>query len=85
MATGAAVLPWLFNNTQRVTAAFGEAAGVGAKLFKKVGSHRRLLLEGLFAREAKQTKIRGHQLRLLAEQYQELALGFTFQKGGFTR
>ena len=38
----------------------------GALPFKKIGSHRRILLEDLLAYKAKQTKQREHQLQLLA-------------------
>ena len=48
----------------------------GALPFKKVGSHRRILLEDLLAYEAKQAKQREHQLQLLAAQAQELNLGY---------
>ena len=48
----------------------------GALPFKKVGSHRRILLEDLLAYETKQTKQREHQLQLLADQAQELNLGY---------
>ncbi len=48
----------------------------GALPFKKVGSHRRVLLEDLLAYEAKQTHQREHQLQLLAAQAQELSLGY---------
>lgn len=49
---------------------------LGALPFKKVGSHRRILLKDLLAYEAKQTKMRKQQLQLLAEQAQELTLGY---------
>ncbi|WP_072053124.1 helix-turn-helix domain-containing protein [Hymenobacter terrenus] len=48
----------------------------GALPHKKVGSHRRILLEDLLAYEAKQAKIREHQLQLLAEQAQEFNMGY---------
>lgn len=48
----------------------------GALPFKKVGSHRRILLEDLLAYEAKQTKRREQQLQLLDDQAQELNLGY---------
>ena len=48
----------------------------GALPFKKVGSHRRILLEDLLAYEAKQAKQREYQLQLLADQAQELNLGY---------
>lgn len=48
----------------------------GALPFKKVGSHRRILLEDLLAYEAKQARQREHQLQLLADQAQELNLGY---------
>jgi excisionase family DNA binding protein len=48
----------------------------GALPFKKVGSHRRILLEDLLAYEAKQTKQREYQLQLLADQAQVLHLGY---------
>ena len=48
----------------------------GALPFKKVGSHRRILLEDLLAYEAKQARQREHQLQLLADQVQELNLGY---------
>ena len=48
----------------------------GALPFKKVGSHRRILLEDLLSDEAKQTKRRELQLQLLADQAQELNLGY---------
>ena len=44
--------------------------------FKKVGSHRRVLLEDLLAYETAQKANREHQLQLLAEQTQELHLGY---------
>lgn len=48
----------------------------GALPFKKVGSHRRILLEDVLQYEAQQTKQRHHQLELLAQQAQELQLGY---------
>ena len=48
----------------------------GALPFKKVGSHRRILLEDLLAYESKQKKQREQQLQLLADQAQELHLGY---------
>ncbi len=48
----------------------------GALPFKKVGSHRRIMLEDLLAYEAKKSKLRQDQLQLLAEQAQELQLGY---------
>jgi hypothetical protein len=48
----------------------------GVLPFKKVGSHRRILLEDLLAYEARQAQQREHQLQLLAAQAQELSLGY---------
>ena len=48
----------------------------GALPHKKVGSHRRILLEDLLAYEARQAKVREHQLQLLAEQAQEFNMGY---------
>lgn len=48
----------------------------GALPFKKVGSHRRILLADLRAYEAKEMKQREHQLQLLAVQAQDLCLGY---------
>ncbi|SFE82226.1 excisionase family DNA-binding protein [Spirosoma endophyticum] len=44
--------------------------------FKKVGSHRRILLEDLLTYEKEQKVIRKERLRFLTEQAQELNLGY---------
>ena len=44
--------------------------------FKKVGTHRRVLLEDLLAYQAGQQQIRNEQLQFLAQQAQELGLGY---------
>lgn len=44
--------------------------------FKKVGSHRRILLEDIFRYEAEQKERRKENLRFLAEQAQALNLGY---------
>ena len=44
--------------------------------FKKVGSHRRILLEDLLAYEARQKAVRRERLQFLAGQAQELNLGY---------
>lgn len=44
--------------------------------FRKVGSHRRLLLRDILSYEAQQKERRGDQLRFLAQQAQELNLGY---------
>ncbi len=44
--------------------------------FKKVGSHRRILLEDLLAYETKQLTIRAERLQFLAGQAQDLNLGY---------
>jgi excisionase family DNA binding protein len=48
----------------------------GALPFKKVGSHRRVRLEDVAAYETKQAKQRKQQLQFLAQQAQELNLGY---------
>ena len=44
--------------------------------FKKVGSHRRILISDLLAYENELIKVREENLRLLAKQAQELNLGY---------
>ena len=44
--------------------------------FRKVGSHRRVQLEDLLRYEAQQTEQRKQQLQFLAEQAQELDMGY---------
>ncbi|MBT1685017.1 excisionase family DNA-binding protein [Fulvivirgaceae bacterium PWU37] len=44
--------------------------------YKKVGSHRRILLEDLVAYEAKQKDQRTASLKQLAQQAQDLSLGY---------
>ena len=44
--------------------------------FRKVGSHRRLLLGDILSYEARQKERRADHLRLLAQQAQELNLGY---------
>ncbi len=44
--------------------------------FKKVGSHRRILLEDLLTYQASQQAIRTERLRFLAEQAQALNMGY---------
>lgn len=48
----------------------------GAIPFKKAGSHRRILLDDLFTYEAQQKANRKANLRFLAEQAQDLDLGY---------
>ncbi|HET9505621.1 MAG TPA: helix-turn-helix domain-containing protein [Hymenobacter sp.] len=48
----------------------------GVLPFKKVGSHRRVLLQDLLQYEAQQAEQRRQQLRFLAQQAQELSLGY---------
>ncbi|WP_370698253.1 excisionase family DNA-binding protein [Fibrella musci] len=48
----------------------------GAIPFKKVGSHRRLLLEDVLVYATKQKTSRKEQLQFLAQQAQELNLGY---------
>lgn len=48
----------------------------GAIPFKKVGTHRRVLLEDLVAYQTQQQQIRNEQLQFLAQQAQELGLGY---------
>lgn len=44
--------------------------------FKKVGSHRRVLLEDLLIYKERQEQVRHEQLQFLAEQAQDLNLGY---------
>ncbi len=44
--------------------------------FKKVGSHRRILLEDLLKYEAEQKEKKRENLQFLAEQAQELNIGY---------
>lgn len=48
----------------------------GVILFKKVGSHRRILLEDLLKYEAELKEQRSRNLQFLAEQAQDLNLGY---------
>lgn len=48
----------------------------GSVPFKKVGSHRRILLEDLLVYKEQQDKNRREQLQFLAEQAQDLNLGY---------
>jgi excisionase family DNA binding protein len=48
----------------------------GALPFKKVGRHRRILLQDLNAYESRQAKNREEQLKFLARQAQEQGLGY---------
>lgn len=48
----------------------------GVLPFKKVGSHRRVLLQDLLQYEARQAEQRRQQLQFLAQQAQELNLGY---------
>ncbi|WP_162055942.1 helix-turn-helix domain-containing protein [Pontibacter pamirensis] len=48
----------------------------GAIPFKKIGSHRRILLEDLLKYEAELKEQRSRNLQFLAEQAQELNLGY---------
>jgi excisionase family DNA binding protein len=48
----------------------------GVLPFKKVGSHRRILLQDLIDYESRQAKNREEQLNFLARQAQDLGLGY---------
>ena len=48
----------------------------GALPFKKVGRHRRILLQDLISYESRQAKNREEQLKFLARQAQEQGLGY---------
>lgn len=44
--------------------------------FKKIGTHRRVLLEDLLTYQSGQQQVRNEQLQFLAQQAQELGLGY---------